>query len=128
MWISSIVIVDAMADIASTNRPWTISFSAAGFWVRSPRVRAAVETPASVGTTRTKNSAMMSMRILFLVIRDCSPSLRISTGIAFMSTRVMSWTIGMISAPPPITTRSPPRPVRTKDWSLDECLYNQCSR
>ena len=110
------------------NRLWMISFSAIGSCVRAPKVRAAVETPSLVAITRTKNSATISTRILLRVISDCSPIRRISTGMAFMLTTVMSWMIGITRAPPPITTRSPPDPVRTKLWSLDEWRYSQWSR
>ena len=118
--ISSIVIEAATEAIASMNRPWITSFSAMASCVRAPSVRAAVDTPSSVATTRTKNSVVMSIRILFLVISDCSPCRLISMGTAFMFATVMSWMIGITSAPPPMTTRSPPEPVRTKLWSLEE--------
>ena len=43
-------------------------------------------------------------------------------------TGVTSWTIGRTSAPPLITTVSPPNPVRTKATSLLERRYSQFSR
>ena len=45
-----------------------------------------------------------------------------------MRTTVMACTIGITKAPPPITTRSPPRPVRMNDSSFEEWRYSQCSR
>src|SRR5690606_28188286 len=44
-----------------------------------------------------------------------------------MFTGITSWTIGSTKAPPPSTTRVPPRPVRTKLRSLEERRYSQCS-
>ena len=45
-----------------------------------------------------------------------------------MPTGVMVWMMGSTSAPPLITTRSPPKPVRTKATSFDDRRYSQYSR
>ena len=113
--------VAAIAPIASTKRPCTSSRRLSGSSVRLPSVRAAAATDSAVGITRMKNSTFTSMRIRLRVISDFSPARRTSMRSVFMLTSVMSCTIGSTSAPPPITTFSPPKPVRTNDRSFDEC-------
>ena len=114
------VMVAATAPMASTKRPCTRSLRLSGLSVRLPSVRAAAATLSAVGMTRTKNSTFTSTRIRFWVISDFSPARRTSIRSVFMLTSVTSCTIGKTNAPPPMTTFSPPRPVRTKERSFDE--------
>jgi hypothetical protein len=89
--------------------------------VHVPSVRAAAATAGAVGITRTKNSTVTSTRMRLRVINALSLARRTSMRRVFMLTSVTSCTIGSTSAPPPMITRSPPKPVRTKDRSFDEC-------
>ena len=62
----------------------------------------------------------MSTRMRSLVITASSLARATLICSTFMLTGVVSWMNGSTKAPPLITTRSPKRPVRTNDTSLEE--------
>ena len=85
---------------------------------RRPSVCDASATDVAVGATRRKNSAMRSTRMRSRVINAFDCPRRTSIRMTFMLTGLTSCSTGTTKAPPLITTRSPPKPVRTKAVSF----------
>ena len=119
-WISSRVISVATERSALTNLPARRSASRSASRVRRPRVDAAAATAPGFWTTRTKNSASMSTRIRSRVMTASSRARETGIRTTLRLTGVTWWTMGSTSAPPSMTTVSPPNPVRTKAVSLVE--------